>query len=105
MDPEKVKIILNWRPHRNIEGIKSFLGLINYFRRFIRHYGHLWKPLIRLTRQGVPFAFKLKKTKAFEILKTAVAKEPILKKWCPELPTSVKTKTFNGIIGGVFSQW
>ena len=53
-------------------------------------------------RQGVPFVFKLKKIKAFEVLKTAVIKEPVLKKWCPELPTRVEINAFNDIIGGVF---
>ena len=49
MDPEKVKIILNWRPPWNIKSVRFFLGLINYFQRFIRHYGHLREPLVRLT--------------------------------------------------------
>ena len=103
IDPEKVKIILNWRPPRNIKGIKSFLGLVNYFRRLIQYYGYLWKPLVRLTRQEVPFAFGLEKIKAFKVLKAAVAKELILKKWCPELLTKVEIDAFNGITGGVFS--
>ena len=103
MDPEKIKIILNWRPPRNIKGIRSFLSLINYFRRFIQYYGHLRKPLIRLIRQEVPFTFGLKEIKAFKVLKAAVVKELILKKWCPELPTRVETNAFNGITGGVLS--
>ena len=103
MDPEKIKIILNWRLPRNIKGIKFFLSLINYFRRFIRYYGHLRKPLVCLMRQGVPFVFKLKEIKVFKVLKTAITKEPVLKKWCPELPTKVEINTFNGIIGGVLS--
>ena len=53
--------------------------------------------------QGVPFAFGLKKIKAFEVLKTAVAKELILKTWYPKLPTRVETNAFNGIIGSVLS--
>ena len=55
-------------------------------------------------RQGVPFVFELKETKAFEVLKTAVADELIFKKWYPELPTKVEINTFNGITSGVFSQ-
>ena len=103
MTLKKIKIILNWRPPRNVKGVKFFLGLINYFRRFIQYYGRLRKLLIRLTRQGVPFAFGLEEIKAFEVLKTAVAKEPILKKWCPELPTRVETDAFNDITGDVLS--
>ena len=52
-------------------------------------------------RQGVPFAFGLEEIKVFKVLKTAVAKELILKKWCPELPTKVETDAFNNITGGV----
>ena len=102
MDLEKVKMILNWRPPRNVKGVKFFLGLVNYFRRFIRYYGHLRKLLVCLTRQGVLLAFGLEEMEAFEVLKTAVIKEPVLKKWCPELPTRVKIDAFNGITGGVF---
>ena len=54
-------------------------------------------------RQGVPFAFELEEIKAFEALKTAVIKELILKKWCPELPTRVEIDASNGITGSVFS--
>ena len=54
-------------------------------------------------RQGVPFTFGSEKIKAFKVLKTAVAKEPVLKKWCPELPTRVETNAFNGITGDILS--
>ena len=54
-------------------------------------------------RQGVPFSFRLKEIKAFKALKITVTKELILKEWCPELPTRVKTNAFNGIINGIFS--
>ena len=104
MDPEKIKTILNWQPPRNVKGIRSFLGLVNYFRRFIRNHGHLRKPLVRLTRQGVPFVFGEAENEAFKALKTAVSKEPVLKKWDPALPTRVETDASNGITGGVLSQ-
>ena len=55
-------------------------------------------------RQGVLFAFKLKETKAFKVLKIIITKEWILKKWCLKLPTKVETDAFNGITGGVLSQ-
>ena len=55
-------------------------------------------------RQGMPFAFKSEETKAFKALKTAMAKELILKKWCPELLTRVKTNASNGVTGSVLSQ-
>ena len=54
--------------------------------------------------QGVPFAFKSEKTKAFEAPKAVITKEPVLKKWCPELLTKVETIVSNGITGNMFSQ-
>ena len=101
INPKKVKIILNWRPPRNIKSIRFFLSLVNYFQRFIQYYGHLWKPLVCLTRQGVPFVFGLEEIKAFKALKAAVVKELVLKKWCLELPTRVEIDAFNCITGGV----
>ena len=62
------------------------------------------KPLVRLTRQGVPFEFRTAEKKAFEALKAAVAEELVLKKWCPELPMQVEINASNGITGGVLSQ-
>ena len=104
MDFKKVKIILNWRPPWNVKSVRFLLGLINYFRRFIQYYDYLREPLVRLTRQEVSFVFESEETKAFKVLKAAVTKELILKKWCPELPTRVETDASNGITGGVFSQ-
>ena len=52
-------------------------------------------------RQGVPFVFELKVTKAFKVLKAVVAEEQILKKWWLELPTKVKTDIFNSITSDV----
>ena len=54
-------------------------------------------------RQGVPFVFELKETKAFKVLKIVMAKELILKKWCPELLTRVKTNAFNNITRAMLS--
>ena len=54
-------------------------------------------------RQGVPFIFKLKEIKAFEVLKAAVAAELILKKWSPELSTKVEINTYNDITGDMLS--
>ena len=50
MDPAKIKTILQWEPLTNVKGVRSFLGLVNYYKCFIRNHGHLRKPLIRLTR-------------------------------------------------------
>ena len=41
MDPAKVRTILEWGPLKNVKGVRSFLGLVNYYRRFIRDHGKI----------------------------------------------------------------
>jgi hypothetical protein len=49
-DPAKVETIVNWPSPRSLLEIRSFLGLENYFRRFIQHYPHIAAPLTALLK-------------------------------------------------------
>lgn len=49
-DPAKVATIVNWPTPRSLFEVRSFLGLANYFRRFIEHYAHVAAPLTTLLR-------------------------------------------------------
>jgi len=51
VDPEKVKCILAWPEPKNVKGVRGFLGLTGYYRRFIKDYGKLAKPLTELTKK------------------------------------------------------
>ena len=104
MDPAKVRTIRNWETPKNVKGVRSFLGFVNFYRRFIRDHGRIRKPLVHLTKQGVRFEFGPEQKAAFEALKKAVMQEPVLKKWDPVLPTRVETDASNGVTGGALSQ-
>ena len=52
VDPKKVSIIINWREPNTIRGVRGFLGFCNFYRRFIRDYGRVAKPLWHLTKEG-----------------------------------------------------
>src|SRR6266487_5853467 len=51
-DPEKTAVIDQWEPPRTVKGIQSFLGFCNFYRRFIKDYGRIARPLNRLVRKG-----------------------------------------------------
>jgi hypothetical protein len=78
VDLEKVKVVQDWNPPRTVKGIQSFLGFCNFYRRFIRDYGVVAKPLVRLTRNNTPFVFDQSCQEAFEELKWRLMNSPIL---------------------------
>jgi hypothetical protein len=57
VDPDKVSVVRDWKAPGTVRGIQSFLGFCNFYQRFIRDYGIIAKPLVRLTKTAVPFVF------------------------------------------------
>lgn len=55
MDPYKVEVIVNMESPMDVTGMKSFLGHVNYYRRFIKSFAQESCPLDKLTRKGELF--------------------------------------------------
>jgi hypothetical protein len=49
MDPGKIKAISQWKEPQNKKELQSFLGFANYYRKFIKGYGSIAKPMTKLT--------------------------------------------------------
>ena len=62
----------------NVSELRSFLGLTNYFRRFVQGYANLVGSLTNLLRKDVPVVWSADCEKAFEGLKLALTTAPVL---------------------------
>ena len=104
MDPDKVKSILEWPIPTTVKEVQSFIGLCNYYRRFIPNFAKIAKPLHNLTRKDIKYEWTEECSVAFETLKKLFTIEPILAHADPELPFIVETDASNFAIGAVLSQ-
>jgi hypothetical protein len=55
VDPSKVKDVLSWNTLQNVLDIRSFLGLVGYYRRFIEGFSMIFKPITELLAKGKTF--------------------------------------------------
>ena len=68
-DPAKTEKVVNWPISTNKSEVQQFLGLVSYYRRFIRDCAHIVKPLYQLTERSKPFAWIAECEEAFSTLK------------------------------------
>ncbi|XP_022110685.1 uncharacterized protein LOC110990141 [Acanthaster planci] len=68
-DPEKVEAVREWPAPTNVREVQSFLGLVSYYRRFIRGFADVARPLHRLTEKARKFEWSDEAEGAFQELK------------------------------------
>jgi hypothetical protein len=78
VDPKKVADILNWKAPTDARGIKSFVGMVGYYRRFIEGFSKIAKPMTALLANKVEFKWTQKCQEAFEALKEKLTTSPVL---------------------------
>ena len=78
VDQAKVYIIKTLLPPTTIKGIRSFLGHAGFYRRFIRDFSKISRPLCRLLEKDAKFEFYESCKAAFEEIKSRLVKAPII---------------------------
>ena len=55
-DPKKVDSVKKWPTPKNVKDVQAFLGIMNYYKKFIERFSQIAQPLTTLTRKDVTFA-------------------------------------------------
>jgi hypothetical protein len=78
IDPERVQSIKDVRPPVNKKALQSFLGKINFIRRFVPNFAERIKPLSALLKKDVAFRWGNEADRSFEDIKNAISQAPVL---------------------------
>jgi hypothetical protein len=78
VDMKKVMAILDWKAPNDVQGIKSFIGMTGYYRRFIEGFSKIARPMIALLAKKVEFKWTPACQKSFETLKEKLTTTPVL---------------------------
>ena len=77
-DPSKTEVISKWPTPQSKRELQQFLGLANYYRRFIKHFADIAKPLHRLTEKNATFEWTETCQLAFDKLRKCLMSSPVL---------------------------
>ncbi|CAK1589486.1 unnamed protein product [Parnassius mnemosyne] len=103
-NPEKVKAVSQFPIPKSPKEIKSFLGLIGYYRRFIDNFSKLTKPLTSLLKRDTTFHWSQEQQIAFDVLKEKLITAPLLQYPDFSQPFIVTTDASNYAVGAILSQ-
>ncbi|CAI7779288.1 unnamed protein product, partial [Closterium sp. NIES-53] len=104
IDPKKLDTVKAWHLPTNITELQSFLGFVNYVRRFVPDMARLTAPLTDLLWKGVTFTWGEKEHAAFSTLKNVLCSPPVLRIADPHRPFEVVTDASGIAIGAVLLQ-
>jgi hypothetical protein len=94
VDPDKIKAIMDWPTPKDVFDIISFMGLVGFYRRFIKGFSKIGFPITSLQKKGVKFIWTSKCEERFEEMKYLITNAPVLKIVDPKNDFLVSTDAY-----------
>jgi len=106
VDPAKIQVIWDWPSSTTLTELRSFLGLANFYRRFVLGFSHITWLLSQVTKGGAKakFFWFESQPKAFRELKDCLCSIPVLALPDLQQPFEVETDASDYAIGAVLMQ-
>jgi len=104
MDPVKVAGVHDWPTPENRTDMQAFIGFVNFYRRFIRDFSTIARPLFDLTRSDKAWNWDTKEQDAFERLKVTVTTALVLVSPQDSEPFRIEADSSDFASGAVLSQ-
>ncbi|KAM1902895.1 hypothetical protein ACFX13_040481 [Malus domestica] len=102
-DPSKLQAIKDWPPPKTVKGLRGFLGLTGYYRKFIPGYGKICQPLYNLTKRD-GFTWDATAQDAFDHLKSLMMSPHVLALPDFTQPFEIECDASGNGIGAVLQQ-
>jgi len=103
-DPSKVQAIVDWLVPSTVKELRSFVGLAGYYRKFVRHFGIVSRPLTNLLKKGMLFVWTSEHDSAFATLKSFLSTAPVLALPDFAVPFAIETDACDSGVGDVLLQ-
>lgn len=100
---ERISSIMSAPIPRNISEVRAFVGMANYYSKFINDFADIMSPLYNLLSKDVSFVWSDKCQKAYDRIKREVTSDQVLVHFNPKLPLILTTDASNNAVAGVLS--
>jgi hypothetical protein len=104
VDKAKVETVEQLPPPTDVKSLRSFLGHVGFYRRFIKDFSKITKPLTHLLQKDVAFDFDEKCLAAFRTLKSALVSAPIIQPPDWSQPFEIMCDASDYTVGAVLGQ-
>ncbi|XP_042396720.1 uncharacterized protein LOC121986852 [Zingiber officinale] len=104
VDKAKIETIEKLPPPLNVKGVRNFLGHAGFFRRFIKDFSKISKPLTNLLIKDVEFCFDDDYNEAFKKIKSALISTPVIQAPDWKLPFEIMCDASDFAVGAVLGQ-